>query len=113
MKKAVCIRDWRPAKLKEGNFRGEHDRDHSNAARSQNFIILNPKHIDSQSRCKKCNPSIKDGQHQGYSIDPSFIHPRQDLQTFEIPLYLLFVCILVTYLLVMTIPWMYVRRCWR
>ena len=47
MKKAVCIRDWRPAKLKEGNFRGEHDRDHSNAARSQNFIILNPKYIDS------------------------------------------------------------------
>ena len=85
MKKAVCIRDWRPAKLKEGNFRGEHDRDHSNAARSQNFIILNPKYIDSPSRCKKCNPSIKDGQHQGYSIDPSFIHPRQDLQTFEIP----------------------------
>ena len=48
MKKAVCIRDWRPAKLKEGNFRGEHDRDHSNTARSQNFIILNPKYIDSQ-----------------------------------------------------------------
>ena len=47
MKKAVCIRDWRPAKLKEGNFRGEHDWDHSNAARSQNFIILNPKYIDS------------------------------------------------------------------
>ena len=53
MKKAVCIRDWRPAELKEGNFRGEHDRDHSNAARSQNFIILNPKYIDSPSPCKK------------------------------------------------------------
>ena len=40
MKKAVCIRDWRPAKLKEGNFRGEPDRDNSPAARSSNFIML-------------------------------------------------------------------------
>ena len=40
MKKAVCIRDWRPAKLKEGNFRGEPDRDNSPAARSSNFMML-------------------------------------------------------------------------
>ena len=109
MKKAVCIRDWRPAKLKEGNFRGEHDRDHSNAARSQNFIILNPKYIDfprsAINRLKMDNTKVILSTHPSSTQDKIF-----KLLKF---LRLLFICKLVTYLLVMTIPWMYVRRCWR
>ena len=39
-KKQFVFGSGRPAKLKEGNFRGEPDRDNSPAARSSNFIML-------------------------------------------------------------------------
>ena len=60
MKKAVCIRDWRRAKLKEGEFWGEHDRENSPAV--QDLQTSSSRYILSQILNNKSTARLANSQ---------------------------------------------------